>query len=750
MPYWEQLQSSNMQQPDHLLSVWRQQRSYRVGKLLCYWGVPLSTIALVADSIWSPFYVIATDLVLLIGCVISLLWIRAKTRPEYYWLPLYMGFWISSLPTLWVTGGIISPFFGIALVGLYALGVVMDKKSHTLFYLAFAFLHLIFFYFIEYFYALPTDFVAPKALVAVVTTATFTAIMVCIDSLIRTEKDLSLEFAEHYKNMSTAEEKLRITDLQLREAQSIARIGTWRWDLKEDRIIWDDELYKMFGISKENFDPSFKAYLQRLNPEVRDQIHNIIQRSVISGEDFTMENRRTNPDGSEIFIFSHGRVIKDKEGNVVQMVGTSQDITDRKRIESELVEAHDDMEKRVEERTIELEQSLEREKIAKEEAENANQAKMQFLANMSHEIRTPMNSILGFSELLSNEAHTAEEMREYLARINSSGAQLMHLIDDILDLSKFEAGQIPVHKTIFELRPLVDDVLNSFLPTLKAKTLELVLNYEKDVPEEVFTDAHRLNQILINLLNNALKFSEKGKVRIKVSTELDVNDGMNLCIDITDTGIGISAENQKKLFTAFSQGDSSIGRKYGGSGLGLALSRRIAEALGGKLELKESTLGEGSHFTCKIPVGLVNQSTEPIFTPAFEADSASQMNFDGKKILLVEDSPDNAFLISLYIKSLGFEIHTATDGLQAVKMAAHQNYVCILMDVQMPGMDGLEATRRIRKQGYKKPIIALTAHALPIEAAKSLEAGCNLHLTKPIDRNELINAINDQLKDAEQ
>jgi PAS domain-containing protein len=436
MPQSEKLDASSIQDPQHLVVVWRQQRAYRVGKILCYCGVPLSLIATIADYLWSPYWMIFTDFILLFGCVISLLWIKKPTRPTYYWWPMYVGFWLSALPTLWMTGGLQSPFFGIALVSIYVIGVVMDVKSRSYYYLAFSLLHVLFFYLVSNFFTLPNEFTAPTALIAVITCATFIAIFFCIHALLKNERDLSFEFSEHYKNLIRTEEQLRISDQQLREAQSIARIGSWKWDLEKDLIFWSDELFKIFEVPKESFDPSFKAYINRLNPEVRDRIHGIIQNSIETGKDFSFENKIQSKNGETLFIHSRGRAIKDAAGQVVSMTGTSQDVTDRKRIEYELMQARNEME---------------------------------FLANMSHEIRTPMNSILGFSDLLTNENHSAEERSEYLARISSSGAQLMHLIDDILDLSKFEAGQIPIHKSSFSLKPLIEEVISSFLPTLKVK-----------------------------------------------------------------------------------------------------------------------------------------------------------------------------------------------------------------------------------------------------------------------------------------
>ncbi len=725
--------------------IWRQERAYRVCKTLSYTGIILTLIATVADFFWSAPSVLYTDFVLLFGCALTLYWIKSSTRPEFYWWPLYGGFWISFLPSMWTTGGINSPFCGVALVGLYALGTILDAKNRSIIYLIFALLHIPIFYLLELFYSLSIVSVPPVELTAIVTGATLIAIFVCIHAILRTERELSLEFAEHYQKLDATKEELKSSEAQLREAQSITKIGSWEWDINADHISWSDELFKIFEVKKENFDHSYKAYLQRLNPDIREQIQATIQKSVETGEDFFFENVIHTSLGERI-ILSQGRCIKNSENKIVKMLGTSQDVTERRKIESQLIEARIELEKRVEERTLQLEQSLVREKTAKEVAENANQAKMQFLANMSHEIRTPMNSILGFSELLISENLLVEKGKDYIERIRANGTQLLHLIDDILDLSKFEAGRIPIQKNTFSLKALMDELVSSFLPDLKSKGLALEVSDQVKGEDMIFTDPQRLSQILVNLLSNSIKFSHRGTIKVTLSLQV-LAGTKNLKIEVEDNGIGIPTENQKNLFQPFSQGDSSIVRKFGGSGLGLVLSKRIAEALGGKLELKQSIPGQGSQFFVQIPIEKL--SVESVIKPSLlnsKNTFIDEHEFQNKRILLVEDSQDNAFLICRYIKSLGAEIDVATDGVQGVEMFERQPYDCILMDMQMPRMDGLEATRQIRAKGYKKPIIALTAHALPVEAARSLQAGCDLHLTKPISRIEFINTIGKQLK----
>ncbi len=472
---------------------------------------------------------------------------------------------------------------------------------------------------------------------------------------------------------------------------------------------------------------------------MRDKINEIVQRSLETGEDFAFENNRKTSTG-EKFIYSRGRVIKNSKGEIVKMLGTSQDVTDRKRIEWQLMDARTELENRVEERTQQLAQSLEREKAAKIVAENASQAKMQFLANMSHEIRTPMNSILGFSELLATKLNSATEADEYLARITANGKQLSHLIDDILDLSKFEAGHIPVQKEGFLLETLVDEVVNSFLPTLNSKGL--ILNVSNQIADEkvrlnpIYSDRSRISQVLTNLLSNSIKFSHGGIVSLTIKSRTLDTTHAQIQFDVQDSGIGISPENQQTLFQPFSQGDSSIARKFGGSGLGLALSKRIAEALGGKLVLVTSELGQGSLFSFEVLADLQPVGNEPHVTMK-NKESNNGIEYQNKRILLAEDSADNALLFCNYLKTLGVQIDVVTDGMQAVISVMQQSYDCILMDVQMPGMDGLEATKMIREMGYTMPILALTAHALKAEADRSIQAGCNLHLTKPISQTDL-------------
>ena len=291
----------------------------------------------------------------------------------------------------------------------------------------------------------------------------------------------------------------------------------------------------------------------------------------------------------------------------------------------------------------------------------------------------------------------------------------------------------------------IDDVVSSFQPLLARKGLQLDWIYAPEDSLQVLTDGHRLSQILTNLLSNAIKFTSQGTIKVSVRSQEIQSNSFKLIVDVEDSGIGISPESRQNLFQPFSQGDSSIARKFGGTGLGLALSRRIAQAMGGNLELQESHPHVGSHFRLELPMRIADQDNQPIQAKESVQPKIDQKHFQNKRILLAEDAPDNAFLICHYLRSMGARIDVATDGLQALKMAEQNSYDCILMDIQMPGMDGLEATRKIRSMGYQKPIIALTAHALPAESEKSLQAGCTLHLTKPINKIDLIATLNQQL-----
>lgn len=741
MPYREHLQPSIAEHPDQLLTVWRTERANRVGRTLTWSGLIFASIATIADVFFSSFAVIVTDLILILGCLVTIYFLRAKTRPTYFWWPVYLGFWISILPSLWTTGGLNSPFFAIDLAALYVIGAVMEIRNRSYSFAIFAGVHLPIFYLLHSLYP---GLISPQPaieLTMVISAATCAAVFVCVHAMLRTEQQLSREISEYYRSLLHAEHDLRSSERLLKEAQAIAHIGSWEWDIQANRLSWTDEMFHLFEISKADFDPSYQAHLERLHPDLRERFEKGIQESLETGEDFVFENK-IQTSSRVRYILSRGRPIKDENGKIVKMRGTSQDITDRKLTEGQLTDARNELERRVERRTRQLVESLERERTAKELAQQANQAKMQFLANMSHEIRTPMNSILGFSEMLEADGGGSGKGKEYLSRIRANGSQLLRLIDDILDLSKFEAGRIPIHKGSFQIKEMVDEVISSFLPSLKAKHLKLDLEYHGDVLMKLYSDKYRLSQVLTNLLSNAVKFSENGTIRVTVSSELDdISKRVLLSVDVEDSGYGISKEHQKDLFRPFSQGDTSTQRKFGGSGLGLALSRKIIEALEGRIELKSSQAGRGSHFHFHVPIEL-DSSAPSIQEPEVKTTFVSATNqLKGKRILAAEDSRDNADLLRLFLKPTGAQIDIASDGEQAVKLSQQNSYDCILMDIQMPGMDGLEATRRLRQLGYEKPIVALTAHALVEEARKSIEAGCNIHLTKPINRHELIDNI---------
>ncbi|MCA9211797.1 MAG: response regulator [Planctomycetales bacterium] len=388
--------------------------------------------------------------------------------------------------------------------------------------------------------------------------------------------------------------------------------------------------------------------------------------------------------------------------------------------------------------------------IAKEAAEAASRSKSEFLANMSHEIRTPMTAILGFTDILSQTATKLEDV-DAISTIQKNGKHLISLINDILDLSKIEAGKLETECIICSPVKIVEEVTSLMRVRATAKGLPLNVRYDGLLPETICSDPTRLRQVLTNVLGNAIKFTESGSVDIV--TRLLNEPGMKpqLEFDIIDTGIGITPENIQKLFRPFTQADSSMTRTFGGSGLGLAICKRLVEGLGGDISVS-SEIGTGSTFSLRIATGSladVQLMEAPIERPSIsncddvQVTSEASPSLRGIRVLLAEDGFDNQRLIGFVLRKAGAEVAVTENGQIAYDLAMdattdNQPYGIILMDMQMPVMNGYETTAKLREAGYTGPIVALTAHAMAEERQKCLDAGCNDYITKPIEQKKLI------------
>jgi len=459
------------------------------------------------------------------------------------------------------------------------------------------------------------------------------------------------------------------------------------------------------------------------------------EKALTAGTPYEMEARFRRADGKYRWHLVRATPMRDQLGRIVQWVGAATDTEDQKR-------AAEELERQVLEQTAEAREQARR-------AEQASLAKSEFLAMMSHEIRTPMNVIVGLADLIQESA-MPEEQREYVGMLRRAGATLLTVINDILDLAAVESRHLRIQQLPFDLNAVLKSVTTIMEFRARARGLELVCDLAGDVPERFSGDSDRLHQILLNLIGNAIKFTEKGSVQLQVRGAV-AGGSAELTFAVKDTGIGIPPEKQKLIFEPFTQADSSITRQYGGSGLGLTISRQLVELMQGRIWV-ESEPGRGStfSFTVRFPV-LPEEDPLPAKSPDRSAGGAANSEAvpkaDGNRtILIVDDCKDNVFLVKEFLKGSAFSAEVAENGMEALAKIKVQQYALILMDLQMPIMDGHTTTRHIRSwesehQRPAVPILAFSAHALASEVEKSSQAGCTAHLTKPIQRHALLAAL---------
>ena len=536
------------------------------------------------------------------------------------------------------------------------------------------------------------------------------------------------------------EESLRFERERLDLALAGGELGTWDWNIQTGNEIWDSGFADLLGERLEDLNQSFSEFTARVHPLDLPFVRASAQKHLDGLTPiYAAEFRIRQKNGEWRWVQARGRLMqRDQNGRPLRMLGTMADISDRKKTEEELV-------------------------TARVMADTANRSKSEFLANMSHEIRTPLTSILGYADLLSEAGLSAVETADSVAAIKSAGSHLMTIVSDVLDLSKIEAGRMTVECIEMSPSHIIDEVLSVLQPAAQAKGLELYARCVGPFPKRIASDPLRVRQIMMNLVGNAVKFTENGHVCVTVQNVPKSTDGIErLAFEVTDTGIGMTQEECKSLFEPFTQADPSTTRRFGGTGLGLAICRRMARILDGEI-VATSEPGVGSTFRVTIATGSLQNVEMLDSLSTVEAKSGRKELHHRKKllhgrILLVEDNPVNRRLFHAVLCNAGADVDLAENGQVAVEkavtaMVSHSSpnntlpgYDVILMDMQMPVLDGYSATKHLRAIRYQGSIVALTAHALTEDREKCLSIGCDDVITKPVERDLLIHTCHEWIE----
>ncbi|OJV20081.1 MAG: hybrid sensor histidine kinase/response regulator [Dyadobacter sp. 50-39] len=511
-----------------------------------------------------------------------------------------------------------------------------------------------------------------------------------------------------------AEELIRRNEAMLAESQQLTHSGSWEADLITGQNYWSDEAFRIFGLEPGSTGPDTELFSSMIHPDDLPSYKSHIRDAINHLQPASFHLRIVLRDGTVKFIHAIGKPFTDATGRVTKLYGAIMDIDEQKKTEQELIHA-------------------------KEQAEMAAVAKSQFLSTMSHEIRTPMNAVIGFTHLLLQQNPKPEQM-EYLNILKFSAENLLALINDILDFSKIEAGKIDFEEVDFNILSLLENIRSGILQKANEKGIPLKLQVASDINITVVGDPTRLGQIMTNLVSNAVKFTENGKVTISAAIAARTDDHVRIDFRVADTGIGIPPEKLEHIFDSFTQATSDTTRKYGGSGLGLTITKRLLELQNSQIYV-ESEPGKGSafYFSLSFPISEKHLAEQSTGAPAH------YFNLKGMKLLIVEDNNINVLLMKNFMKQWDVQYDLAENGLVALEKVQANDYNLVLMDLQMPEMDGYEATRRIRRLPDEKyqhlPIIALTASAMLDIKDIAFTVGMNDYISKPFSPAELYSKI---------